>query len=71
MRKTIRGIHNPARLEIHDDYYQERTFPLRIPFKPDTRAAASAWGDKDLQVADSLLVKVPKIRPVILLSIVF
>jgi L-alanine-DL-glutamate epimerase-like enolase superfamily enzyme len=34
------------------------TFPLRIPFKPDTRAAASAWGDKGLQVADSLLVKV-------------
>jgi len=21
------------------------TFPLRIPFKPETRAAASAWGD--------------------------
>ena len=34
------------------------TFPLRIPFKPDTRAAASAWGDKGLPVADSLLVKV-------------
>ena len=34
------------------------TFPLRIPFKSDTRAAASAWGDKGLPVADSLLVKV-------------
>src|ERR1700720_4376941 len=34
------------------------TFPLRIPFKPDTRAAASAWGDKGLPAADSLLVKV-------------
>src|SRR6185295_1312414 len=34
------------------------TFPLRIPFKPNTRAAASAWGDKDLPAADSLLVKV-------------
>ena len=34
------------------------TFPLRIPFKPDTQAAASAWGDKGLPVADSLLVKV-------------
>ena len=34
------------------------TFPLRIPFKPGTRAAASAWGDKGLMVADSLLVKV-------------
>jgi L-alanine-DL-glutamate epimerase-like enolase superfamily enzyme len=34
------------------------TFPLRIPFKSNTRAAASAWGDKDLPVADSLLVKV-------------
>ena len=34
------------------------TFPLRIPFKPETRAAASAWGDKGLPVADSLLVKV-------------
>jgi hypothetical protein len=33
-------------------------FPLRIPFKSNTRAAASAWGDKDLPVADSLLVKV-------------
>ena len=35
-----------------------QTFPLRIPFKPETRAAASAWGDKGLPVADSLLVKV-------------
>jgi L-alanine-DL-glutamate epimerase-like enolase superfamily enzyme len=34
------------------------TFLLRIPFKPGNRAAASAWGDKDLRVADSLLVKV-------------
>jgi len=34
------------------------TFPLRVPFKPDTRAAASAWGDKGLPFADSLLVKV-------------
>jgi L-alanine-DL-glutamate epimerase-like enolase superfamily enzyme len=34
------------------------TFPLRIPFKPGTRAAASAWGDKGLPVADSLLVRV-------------
>jgi L-alanine-DL-glutamate epimerase-like enolase superfamily enzyme len=34
------------------------TFPLRIPFKPGTRAAASAWGDKGLMVAGSLLVKV-------------
>jgi L-alanine-DL-glutamate epimerase-like enolase superfamily enzyme len=34
------------------------TFPLRIPFKSAARAAASAWGDKDLPVADSLLVKV-------------
>ena len=34
------------------------TFPLRIPFKLGTQAAASAWGDKDLPVADSLLVRV-------------
>jgi len=34
------------------------TFPLRIPFKSGTQAAASAWGDKGLPVADSLLVKV-------------
>ena len=34
------------------------TFPLRIPFKPGTRAAASAWGDKGLMVADYLLIKV-------------
>jgi L-alanine-DL-glutamate epimerase-like enolase superfamily enzyme len=32
-------------------------FPLRIPFKPG-RSDASAWGDKDLPAADSLLVKV-------------
>ena len=35
-----------------------QTFPLRIPFKPETRAAASAWGDKGMPVADSLVVKV-------------
>jgi L-alanine-DL-glutamate epimerase-like enolase superfamily enzyme len=34
------------------------TFPLRIPFKADTQSAASAWGDKNLPVADSLLAKV-------------
>ena len=34
------------------------TFPLRIPFKPGTRAAASAWGGEGLPAADSLLVKV-------------
>jgi hypothetical protein len=34
------------------------TFPLRIPFKSGTQAAASAWGDKGLPVADSLLVRV-------------
>lgn len=34
------------------------TFPLRIPFKPGTGAAASARGDKGLPAADSLLVKV-------------
>jgi len=34
------------------------TFPLRIPFRPGTQAAASAWGDKGLPVADSLLVKI-------------
>jgi hypothetical protein len=34
------------------------TFLLRIPFKPNTHAAASAWGDKGLPAADSLLVKV-------------
>ena len=34
------------------------TFPLQIPFKPGTRAAASAWGGEGLMVADSLLVKV-------------
>ena len=35
-----------------------QTFPLRNPFKPETRAAASAWGDKGMPVANSLLVKV-------------
>jgi L-alanine-DL-glutamate epimerase-like enolase superfamily enzyme len=34
------------------------TFPLRIPFQSGAQAAASAWGDKGLPVADSLLVKV-------------
>jgi L-alanine-DL-glutamate epimerase-like enolase superfamily enzyme len=34
------------------------TFPLRIPFRSGTQAAASAWGDKGLPVADSLLVRV-------------
>jgi L-alanine-DL-glutamate epimerase-like enolase superfamily enzyme len=37
---------------------KSETFPLRIPFKPDTRAAASAWGGEGLPVADSLLVSV-------------
>ena len=32
--------------------------PLRIPFKPGTRSAASAWGPKGLNAVDSLLVKV-------------
>lgn len=31
------------------------TFPLRIPFKPGTHAAASAWGGEGLMVADPLL----------------
>jgi L-alanine-DL-glutamate epimerase-like enolase superfamily enzyme len=34
------------------------TFPLRIPFKSGAGAAASAWGDKGLPAADSLLVRV-------------
>ena len=34
------------------------TYPLRIPFKPGIKSAASAWGDKGAGVADSLLVKV-------------
>lgn len=34
------------------------TFPLRIPFKPGTHAAASAWGGEGLPAADALLVKV-------------
>jgi L-alanine-DL-glutamate epimerase-like enolase superfamily enzyme len=33
-------------------------FPLRIPLKPGTRSDDSAWGDKNLPAADSLLVKV-------------
>ena len=32
--------------------------PLRIPFKAGSRSGASAWGDSNLPVADSLLVKV-------------
>jgi L-alanine-DL-glutamate epimerase-like enolase superfamily enzyme len=35
-----------------------QTFPLRIPFKPGNRSAASAWGPKGLHAVDSLLVKV-------------
>src|SRR5271167_2475636 len=35
-----------------------KCFPLRIPFRQGTRSDASAWGDRDLPVADSLLVKV-------------
>ena len=34
------------------------TFPLRIPFKPGNRSAASAWGPKGQHAVDSLLVKV-------------
>ena len=34
------------------------TFPLRIPFKPGSGSAASAWGDAGQPTADSLLVKV-------------
>jgi len=34
------------------------TFALRIPFKPDTKSDAAAWGEMNLQAADSLLVKV-------------
>ncbi len=34
------------------------TFPLRIPFKPVTRAAASGWGEEGLLFANSLLVRV-------------
>ncbi len=34
------------------------TFPLRIPFKPGTSSAASAWGPPGLAAVDSLLVKV-------------
>jgi L-alanine-DL-glutamate epimerase-like enolase superfamily enzyme len=34
------------------------TFPLRIPFRPGSRSAASAWGPEGLRAVDSLLVKV-------------
>jgi L-alanine-DL-glutamate epimerase-like enolase superfamily enzyme len=34
------------------------TFPLRIPFRPGNRSAASAWGPKGLHAVDSLLVRV-------------
>jgi L-alanine-DL-glutamate epimerase-like enolase superfamily enzyme len=32
--------------------------PLRIPFKAKNQSASSAWGDRNLPAADSLLVKV-------------
>src|SRR5262249_37353144 len=38
------------------------SFPLRIPFKLGTKSDAAAWGDKNLQVADSLLVKVTTVQ---------
>jgi L-alanine-DL-glutamate epimerase-like enolase superfamily enzyme len=34
------------------------TVPLRIPFKAGSKSDASAWGDRNLPTADSLLVKV-------------
>ncbi|WGD55174.1 mandelate racemase/muconate lactonizing enzyme family protein [Bradyrhizobium sp. CB1650] len=34
------------------------TVPLRIPFKPCSKSASSAWGDSNLPAADALLVKV-------------
>jgi L-alanine-DL-glutamate epimerase-like enolase superfamily enzyme len=34
------------------------TVPLRIPFRAGTKSDASAWGDRNLPAADSLLVKV-------------
>jgi L-alanine-DL-glutamate epimerase-like enolase superfamily enzyme len=34
------------------------TFPLRIPFRAGSRAAASDWLDEGAPAADSLLVKV-------------
>jgi L-alanine-DL-glutamate epimerase-like enolase superfamily enzyme len=34
------------------------TFPLRIPLKAGGKSDASAWGDKNMPAADSLLVKV-------------
>jgi L-alanine-DL-glutamate epimerase-like enolase superfamily enzyme len=34
------------------------TFPLRIPFSPGSKSAASAWGPEGLPAVDSLLVKV-------------
>lgn len=34
------------------------TIPLRIPFRPGTRSASSAWGGSNLPAADSLLVKI-------------
>jgi L-alanine-DL-glutamate epimerase-like enolase superfamily enzyme len=34
------------------------SIPLRIPFKAGSKSDASAWGDSNLPVADSLLVKV-------------
>ncbi|MEU8419503.1 mandelate racemase/muconate lactonizing enzyme family protein [Micromonospora sp. NPDC048835] len=35
-----------------------KTFPLRIPFKPGVKSAASAWGPKGLNVVDTLLTRV-------------
>jgi len=37
---------------------KSETFWLRIPFKSDTGAAISEWGDQGLPAADSLLVRV-------------
>ena len=34
------------------------TFPLRIPFRPGTMSAASAWDPEGLPAVESLLVKV-------------
>ncbi|MFC5268922.1 hypothetical protein ACFPJ1_43015 [Kribbella qitaiheensis] len=35
-----------------------KTFPLRIPFKPGPKSAASAWGPKGLHAVDTLLTRV-------------
>ncbi len=34
------------------------TFPLRIPFKPGPKSAASDWGPKGLHAVDTLLTRV-------------